>query len=127
MPVKHGCTSKTWMAGVALAILQTGGAAAAARPSYMLGPDDQVVVQALHAPDIKEQPQRIDSSGYLTLPLAGRVRAAGRTETAKLESYATARGRGYGHLFAGKQTIALTRVRPSSVSGRSGPFARKKS
>ena len=79
MPVKHGCTSKTWMAGVALVILQTGGPAMAARPSYMLGPDDQVVVQALHAPDIKEQPQRIDSSGYLTLPLAGRVRAAGRT------------------------------------------------
>ena len=46
---------------------------------YLLGPDDQIIVEALHAPVIKDRPFRIDSSGFVTLPLAGRVQAAGLT------------------------------------------------
>ena len=49
------------------------------RRPYRLGPDDQVFVEALHVPIAKDRPLRIDSSGYLTVPLAGRVEAAGRT------------------------------------------------
>ncbi len=49
------------------------------RASYTLGPDDQITVQALHAPDITDKPLRVDSSGYITLPLAGRMKAAGLT------------------------------------------------
>ncbi len=45
--------------------------------AYLLGPDDQITIQALHVPDITDKPIRIDRSGYITLPLAGRVQAAG--------------------------------------------------
>ncbi len=48
-------------------------------PSYVLGADDQITVQALHVPSITDKPIRIDKSGYIVLPLAGRVRAAGLT------------------------------------------------
>lgn len=44
---------------------------------YVLGADDQITIQALHVPSIADKPIRIDKSGYITLPLAGRVRAAG--------------------------------------------------
>lgn len=47
------------------------------RPQYLLGPDDQITIQALHVPDISDKPIRIDHSGFITLPLAGRVQAAG--------------------------------------------------
>jgi len=42
-----------------------------------LGPGDQITVQALHVPDIATTPIRIDTEGFITLPLAGRVKAAG--------------------------------------------------
>jgi protein involved in polysaccharide export with SLBB domain len=47
------------------------------RSTYILGPDDQVAVRALEAPEISEKPVRIDMSGYIRLPMVGRVRAAG--------------------------------------------------
>jgi len=50
------------------------------RSSYVLGPNDRFTVEALHAaPDISTQPYRIDSTGYVTLPLAGRLKATGLT------------------------------------------------
>jgi len=49
------------------------------RRPYRLGADDQVFIEALHVPIAKDRPLRIDSSGYLTVPFAGRVEAAGRT------------------------------------------------
>ena len=54
-------------------------AAGETRSTYVLGPNDRISVQALHASDISVQPYRVDSSGYVTLPLAGRVKAAGLT------------------------------------------------
>lgn len=62
--------------------------------SYVLGVDDQIMVQALHVPSITDKPIRIDKSGFITLPLAGRVRAAGlsvheleRSIRAQLDSF----------------------------------------
>jgi polysaccharide export outer membrane protein len=60
------------------------------RPQYLLGPDDQITIQALHVPDITDKPIRIDHSGYITLPLAGRVKAAGLS-VEQLQSAITAR------------------------------------
>lgn len=45
----------------------------------VLAANDRIIVQALHAPEISSQPYRIDSTGSLTLPLAGRLQAAGLT------------------------------------------------
>jgi polysaccharide export outer membrane protein len=51
----------------------------APRASYALGPDDQLIIRALEAEEISEKPVRIDLSGYIRLPLVGRVKAAGLT------------------------------------------------
>lgn len=49
------------------------------RPNYVLGPNDQVLVRAPAAEEINEKPFRIDSEGFINLPLVGRVRAGGLT------------------------------------------------
>ena len=50
------------------------------RPNYVLGPNDQVLVRAPQAEEINEKPFRIDSEGFINLPLVGRVRAGGLTQ-----------------------------------------------
>jgi polysaccharide export outer membrane protein len=47
--------------------------------SYILGPGDQIVVRASNAPDLSEKPVRIDLNGFVNLPMAGRIKAAGLT------------------------------------------------
>lgn len=49
------------------------------RPNYVLGPNDQILIRAPQAEEINEKPFRIDSEGYINLPLVGRVRAGGIT------------------------------------------------
>jgi polysaccharide biosynthesis/export protein len=48
-------------------------------PSYILGPDDQVVIHVLDSDEIGVSPFRIDMRGYINVPLAGRLQAAGLT------------------------------------------------
>lgn len=47
--------------------------------SYRLGPNDSVLIRCLNAAELGETPIRIDTDGQITLPMAGRVQAAGRT------------------------------------------------
>ena len=47
------------------------------RPNYVLGPNDQFLVRAPQADEINDKPFRIDSNGFINLPLVGRVRAGG--------------------------------------------------
>lgn len=47
--------------------------------SYRLGPDDQLLIRALDAEEISDKPIRIDVSGFVRLPMVGRVRATGLT------------------------------------------------
>ena len=47
------------------------------RSTYVLGPDDQIIIRALEAEEISEKPIRIDSKGYFRMPLIGEVHAAG--------------------------------------------------
>ncbi len=49
------------------------------RPDYVLGPNDQILIRAPQADEINERPFRVDSDGFLTLPIVGKVRAAGMT------------------------------------------------
>lgn len=62
--------------------------AAQLRPSYVLGTNDQITVRVPTAPEIGETPYRIDEAGEVTLPLAGRIQAAGKT-VEELESEIT--------------------------------------
>lgn len=47
--------------------------------TYVLGPGDQLSIWALGAEEIGKSPVRIDPSGYVDLPLIGRMRAGGLT------------------------------------------------
>jgi polysaccharide export outer membrane protein len=53
-----------------------------------LGPDDQIAVHVSDAPDISDKPLRIDSEGFVKIPMVGRVHAAGMTP-AELETELT--------------------------------------
>lgn len=60
------------------------------RNNYVLGPDDQVTISALHVAEITDKPFRIDMAGNIRVPLVGQVRAAGLT-VEQLENELTAR------------------------------------
>jgi polysaccharide export outer membrane protein len=47
--------------------------------TYVLGPGDQLSIWALGVEEVGKSPVRIDPSGYVDLPLIGRVRAGGLT------------------------------------------------
>jgi polysaccharide export outer membrane protein len=51
------------------------------RPNYTLGPSDQILIRCPQVEEINEKPFRIDSEGYINLPLVGRIRAGGMTQT----------------------------------------------
>lgn len=53
--------------------------AASVRPNYQLGINDQVVIRAQNAEEIGDRPYRIDEAGEVTLPIVGKIRAAGLT------------------------------------------------
>ena len=50
--------------------------------TYQLGPDDQIMVRALHVPEIADRPIRIGTDGTIDLPLVGRMKAAGMSTRA---------------------------------------------
>lgn len=55
-------------------------AAPAAPPStLLLGPDDQIILQGPEMDEIVNRPYRIDSDGYVSLPMLGRIKAGGMT------------------------------------------------
>ncbi len=64
-----------------------GGAAAAEpirpsdaiRPSYVLGPGDEVTIRAFEVEEIGDKPYRIDDEGDVNLPVLGKIHAGGRT------------------------------------------------
>jgi polysaccharide biosynthesis/export protein len=57
----------------------TISAARVSEETYILGPGDQISIWALGAEELGKSPVRIDSSGYVDLPLIGRIRAGGLT------------------------------------------------
>ncbi len=63
-------------------------------PEYVLGPGDQIALHVADMDDMPQGPVRIDPSGFIDLPLVGRVQAGGLTVdqlhaelTAKLSKY----------------------------------------
>src|SRR5581483_10601304 len=49
------------------------------RPSYVLGPGDQIVIRAFQVDEISDKPFRIDTEGDINLPVLGRIKAGGFT------------------------------------------------
>lgn len=84
--------------------------------TYVLGPNDQIVIHAVDVPDISEKPQRLDTNGDLRLPMIGRVHAAGMT-TVELENEITKRLRVYLQQPDVSITVAESHSQPVSVIG----------
>jgi polysaccharide biosynthesis/export protein len=45
--------------------------------SYVLGPEDQIIIRAFRAEELSDKPVQITGDGYISLPMLGRVKAAG--------------------------------------------------
>ncbi len=53
---------------------------AAATPStYLLGPDDLIIIQGPEMDEVTNRPYRVGPDGYVSLPMLGRIKAAGLT------------------------------------------------
>jgi polysaccharide export outer membrane protein len=68
--------------GLASALTAFGACSQAApdsKTAYTLGPDDQIMVRALHVPEIPDKPIRIEADGSIHLPLVGKIQAGGLT------------------------------------------------
>jgi polysaccharide biosynthesis/export protein len=93
--------------------LQTPNPKSVTAAPYILGPEDQITIRALHVDEIGEAPLRIGSDGYISLPLAGRVQAAGLS-VSQLEQEITRRLHEY--VLDPEVTITITEFRSEPVS-----------
>jgi polysaccharide biosynthesis/export protein len=85
--------------------------------SYVLGADDEITVRALDLEDIDPKtPLRIDMRGNISLPLAGRLRAAGLS-VEQLEAEITTRLKAFVNEPVVTVTVASFRSQPVSLLG----------
>src|SRR5437762_4572006 len=82
----------------------------------MLGQDEQITIRVVGEDEISDKPLRISSTGYITLPLAGKIHAAGLT-VEQLESEITERMKTYINDPAVSVTRMEMRSQPVSVIG----------
>ncbi|HEY1546093.1 MAG TPA: polysaccharide biosynthesis/export family protein [Xanthobacteraceae bacterium] len=75
-----GCNTDSLELGTPVVAAHAEAAAPARRPAgpYVLGLNDMVRVRVYNEPDLSGE-YVVDSAGYMSIPLAGRVRAAGLT------------------------------------------------
>ncbi len=83
---------------------------------YILGPDDQIVIRAIDAPEISDKPVLIGTNGNITLPLIGRLKAGGLT-VEQLETELNTQLRKYVRDPQVAVTVAEFRSQPVSVFG----------
>jgi polysaccharide export outer membrane protein len=86
------------------------------KSTYVLGPDDQISVRALHLDEISEKPAQIDATGAVNLPLIGRIQASGLT-VEQLEGKLTERLKVYLNNPQVSVNILEFRSQPVSVIG----------
>ena len=104
----------------------TAAAAAASRPpaaspspSYVLGPDDVIAIKAMDADEINAAALRVDSNGFISLPLLGRVSAGGASVEA-LEKEIVTRLQKYVRSPVVAVSVVEYRSQPVSVVGSVG-------
>jgi polysaccharide export outer membrane protein len=83
---------------------------------YVLGPDDQIVIHAIDAPEISDKPFLVGMNGNITLPLIGRAQAGGLT-VEQLETELNTHLKKYVHDPQVSVTVAEFRSQPVSVFG----------
>src|ERR1035438_2542658 len=79
MPVKFSLLLLCAVLPVLYAQPPAGPLALKPVPTYILGPDDQIVIRVLDLAEIPETPFRVDMAGNINVPLVGRLRVAGLT------------------------------------------------
>ena len=84
--------------------------------TYLLGPDDVITVHVVDAEEIPDKPIRIGSTGYISLPMVGRIEAGGRTVD-DLEKEITERLKTYIRNPEVAVGVAEQRSQPVSVIG----------
>jgi polysaccharide biosynthesis/export protein len=85
-------------------------------PSYILGPDDQIMIRGIDLEEIGDKPIAVGTDGYISLPLLGRLKAAGMT-VAQLETELKKQLVKYLHNPQLSVTISEFRSQPVSVIG----------
>jgi len=109
----------TLMAMLLVSVLALGRANGAGetesqlRSAYVLGPEDQISVWALDVEEIQQKVIPIGASGYVNIPLAGRLRAAGLTPE-QLEAEIAGRLKTY--VKDPQVTVSITEFRSQPVS-----------
>jgi polysaccharide export outer membrane protein len=83
---------------------------------YVLGPDDQIVTHAMDVPELSDKPILIGTNGNITLPMVGRVKAAGLT-VEQLEAELDTRLKQYVKDPQVSVTVVEFRSQPVSVFG----------
>ena len=83
---------------------------------YVLGPDDQIVIRVTDAEEISEKPVLIGTNGNITVPMIGRVKAAGLT-VEQLEKELSSRLAEYMVDPQLSVTVAEFRSQPVSIFG----------
>jgi polysaccharide export outer membrane protein len=83
---------------------------------YVLGPDDQIAIRALEGLDLGDKPVLIGVNGDITLPLIGRLKAAGLT-VEQLETELASRLKTYVKDPQVSVTVTEFRSQPVSVFG----------
>lgn len=91
----------------------TDAAARPARSTYTLGAGDQVSITAMNVDEIPKEPVRISNEGFLSIPLVGRVKAAGLT-LPQLEAEVAGRLKSY--LKDPEVSLNLVEMRSQPVS-----------
>lgn len=84
--------------------------------TYLLGPGDQITVQADECEEISNRPVRIGLDGYIRLPLVGRMRAGGLT-VAQLETNLAGRLKEFVREPQAAVSVTEFRSQPVSVIG----------
>jgi polysaccharide biosynthesis/export protein len=92
------------------------GPTMAAAPTYVLGPDDVIAIKALDADEIGSASIRIEPSGYISLPMIGRLMAGGLTVEA-LEKELSTRLKTYVREPVVAVSVVEYRSQPVSVIG----------
>ena len=82
-------------------------------PQYALGPGDQVAIHVVDMDEISDKPYRIDPSGFIDLPLVGRVEVSGLTTEQLKATLATKLAR---YISAPKISVNLVENQTRTVS-----------
>src|SRR5438034_4335323 len=84
--------------------------------AHLLGPEDSIDIRVPEVEEIGDKPYRVSDSGYVNLPLVGKVHAAGLT-VEQFEAELVSRFKAYFKIPAVSVSVAEFRSQPVSVIG----------